>query len=313
MATALQSAAAPLPHKGTPLNTYEMKQEFRQYLIDGEKAAEQCALAVPRRILVGATGVHIGHRPGSSLEFKDHRDYQPGDDLRRIDWGAYARSDRLVVRLHHEEVSPHLDILIDGSRSMAIEGTDKTRATITLAAFFAGAASNAGFSHAAWIAENGCKKLGNSGNQPSTWEGLEFDHLGNLAESMNRLTPSWRPQGLRVLISDLLWLADPVTTLQFFSRGAATVVVLQVLAAVDTEPPERGFLRLIDSETDEVTEINLDDTAIKRYRQSLSFHQQNWQLACRQVGAVFASVIAEEMVKSIDIPELAAAGILKVG
>ena len=37
---------------------------------------------------------------GESMEFMDHREYQPGDDLRRLDWAAYARSDKMIVKLY---------------------------------------------------------------------------------------------------------------------------------------------------------------------------------------------------------------------
>ena len=67
----------------------------------------------------------------------EHRDYQPGDDLRRMNWSAYARSDKLVVKVFRQEVCPHFDLVIDGSRSMMLEGTQKLRATLGLAAALA--------------------------------------------------------------------------------------------------------------------------------------------------------------------------------
>ena len=71
-----------------------MNESYRQYLIDGERAGAQYALTVPRNVPFGIAGSQMGKRPGSSLEFIDHREYQPGDDLRRIDWSGFARSDK---------------------------------------------------------------------------------------------------------------------------------------------------------------------------------------------------------------------------
>ena len=110
------------------------------------------ALEPPRTTSAPLAGLQLGRQAGASLEFRDHRDYQPGDDLRRIDWNAFARSDRLTIKLYREEISPHLDIVLDGSRSMALEGAEKARAAIGLAAAFAVAAENAGYSHNAWLA-----------------------------------------------------------------------------------------------------------------------------------------------------------------
>jgi uncharacterized protein (DUF58 family) len=76
-----------------------------------------------------------GHRTrshGSSLEFAEHRLYVPGDDPRGIDWRAYARSDRLVVRRYHEERRLPVRILIDASISMTY-GSKLDMATLTAA------------------------------------------------------------------------------------------------------------------------------------------------------------------------------------
>ena len=109
-----------------------MTPDFTPSLLHGRQAGLRYALSLPRIAPTGLTGAQLGHRPGSSLEFMDHRDYQPGDDLRRIDWSAYARTDRLTVKLYREEVSPHLDIMLDGSRSMNLESTAKLQATLEI-------------------------------------------------------------------------------------------------------------------------------------------------------------------------------------
>ena len=55
---------------------------------------------------------------GSSCEFADYRDYQPGDDISKIDWNAYARFDKLYQKLYLDERQMHTRIYIDASRSM---------------------------------------------------------------------------------------------------------------------------------------------------------------------------------------------------
>src|SRR5438067_10290937 len=102
-----------------------MSQTDRHFLAEGERAGQRYRLGLPPRAPAGGAGVALAQRAGSSLEFRDYRDYQPGDDLRHVDWGAYARSDQLSVKLYREEVTPHADIVVDGSRSMALEGSAK--------------------------------------------------------------------------------------------------------------------------------------------------------------------------------------------
>src|SRR5439155_2967235 len=118
----------------------------------------------------------LGARAGSSLEFRDHRSYEPGDDLRHVDWHAFARTDQLSVKLYREEVSPHLDVLIDGSRSMALAGSAKARATLALAGFLTAAAANAGFTHAGWLLSADPVPVGDRGRRPEVWVARAFDY-----------------------------------------------------------------------------------------------------------------------------------------
>jgi uncharacterized protein (DUF58 family) len=289
-----------------------MNDEYRSYLIEGERVGMRYALEPPRTASASLAGLQLGRQSGASLEFRDHRDYQPGDDLRRIDWNAFARSDRLTIKLYREEISPHLDIVVDGSRSMALEGAAKARAAVGLAAALAVAAANAGYSHNAWLARAYVEPVANGANRPALWRPPALDFRGNPAEAFTRTPPKFRRQGMRVLISDLLWLGEPAAILQSLAQNAASLVVAQTLAEVDANPPERGRVRLLDSETDERREIFIDDGAIRRYRDALARHQQNWHRACRQIGAVMVNVIAEEIVADWNLEALVKAGVLKV-
>ena len=67
---------------------------------------------------VGA-GRHRSRRKGASVEFADYRDYQPGDDLRRVDWRLYGRTDRVQIRDAHEETPLRVQLLLDVSSSMS--------------------------------------------------------------------------------------------------------------------------------------------------------------------------------------------------
>src|SRR6201996_7986425 len=120
-----------------------MDPAIRQALSDGQKLGLRYALQIPQVAASGITGSRSGRRAGSSIDFQDYREYQPGDDLRFIDWGIYARTDRLTVKLFREEVTPHLDLIVDGSRSMNLENTAKGKAVAQLAAVLATSAATA--------------------------------------------------------------------------------------------------------------------------------------------------------------------------
>ncbi len=69
------------------------------------------------------SGLHRSPRKGFSVEFADHRPYQPGDDLRYVDWKIAARADRWVVKQFEEETNLRATIVLDVSRSMAWTGS----------------------------------------------------------------------------------------------------------------------------------------------------------------------------------------------
>ncbi len=75
---------------------------------------------VARTIVEGfLAGSHRSPHRGSSIEFAQHRQYVPGDELRRVDWKVFARSDRLVVKEFIEETNLACHLLVDGSESMS--------------------------------------------------------------------------------------------------------------------------------------------------------------------------------------------------
>lgn len=285
-----------------------MNAALRNYAIRGEKAALPYSLGVPRQAPIGMVGGTLSQRSGSSLEFRDHRAYEPGDDLRHIDWSAYARTDQLTIKLFREEVAPILDVLIDSSRSMDLEGSEKAGAAVALASFFVTAAMRSGFTHLAWLLGEKVRQLPNGNRPPVQWDGLLFDHRGGPPGAM----PPFRPGGIRVLISDLLWLGDPLALMRPFAERSAVCVVINLLARADVEPPIGESVRMVDAETDEVREIHVDAYVAKRYREALARHQDNWEQACRQVGATFLAVTAEDVLRKWNLDVLVASEVLKV-
>ena len=80
----------------------------------------------------GAGGVRRSRSLGSSAEFSDFREYAPGDDIRRLDWNAYARFDKLFMKLFMEEQEAVVTILVDGSASMQAKRSEAIQAAEAL-------------------------------------------------------------------------------------------------------------------------------------------------------------------------------------
>jgi len=283
---------------------------YRRYLQQGEQEGQLYSLKIPREALGGKQGHLGGFGAGTSLDFRDFREYQPGDDLRRIDWGVYGRSDRLMVKLFREEVEPHADILMDTSCSMHLEATDKAQAALKLAALVSVSARNAGCTCMAWMTNQGCLPVENGANQPCLWQGITFSSVRPLSDEIAFLPPRWRRRGIRILISDLLFPGDPQMILSRMTEGSAVFYVIQVVAEADRNPFFKGNLRVTDSETGETADLFFDEHARKTYLTALENHQHNWREACRRMGVFLTTFTAEELIRHWDVTDLENCGLL---
>lgn len=96
--------------------------------VGGYRFADPRALAALRDLRLAATrvvdglllGMHSSHRAGAGLEFSQYRSYQPGDDLRRVDWKLFGRSDRYFIRESEAETSLAVRLVVDATGSMAL-------------------------------------------------------------------------------------------------------------------------------------------------------------------------------------------------
>ena len=196
---------------------------------------------------------------------------------------------------------------------MDLDDSVKAHATLGLAAALGSAARNAGFGHAAFLAGEGWTRILNSDQPPVMWDQIALEGEASLADATAKMPPALSPQSMRIVISDLLWLGDPATFLSHIAHGAADVTVVQLLARADVDPPSRGSVRLVDSESGEHLEVFIDAAAQRRYSERLAGHQENWSRAAQQVGARLVTLVAEDLVGQWRLTELVAAGVLKVG
>lgn len=285
---------------------------IRKALRRGAEAGQRYSLAIPREAGVQDAGRRTGLRPGRSLDFRDYRDYVPGDDLRQVDWSVYARTDKLTVKLFQEELCPHADIVLDTSRSMRLEAAAKLEASVGLAAMLAVAAANARFTVSVWIGREGrLIKVPGEAARPETWNEVALDETLPLSRVMELQPPVFRRCGLRFLISDLLWPGEPEGLLRRMGEGAASVHVLHLLAEADVNPEGRGFIRVVDSETDEELDLFFDEAASERYGAALSSHTAMWADACRKMHVTLNPVKAETFVKEWTLDPLMRAGIVE--
>lgn len=194
-------------------------------------------------------GERLGNRAGASVEFLDHRPYIFGDDIRKIDWRAYARSDQLIIKQYREENRPCARILLDNSASMSLESTKAQRALdVSVMLSHICAAQGLHSALVEWGGQNhGVQKV----------PALEFsptsDPMQDLAQSLAQSPPN----ALLFLVSDFLFPHDARQLMQLLSQKASGIVLIQVLHAWEWEPPEEGGFLLVDAESLQEYEVDL--------------------------------------------------------
>ncbi len=102
-----------------PEAAFAVLRDLRDPLLLG--ALERLQLRSRKPLAGQLLGSHRSRRHGSSLDFADFRDYQPGDDFRRIDYLTLARLDQLVIRLYEAEDDITVRLMVDCSASMRLD------------------------------------------------------------------------------------------------------------------------------------------------------------------------------------------------
>lgn len=265
-------------------------------------------LASPYRN-AGAGGNRYGRRTGGAMEFAEYRDYAAGDDLRRLDWNVFARSEKLMIKLFCEEVDPRCDLIIDESASM-MAPVAKAAAAAGLAALLADAAANSGFSLNVWHVSDTFEKEPEP-LVPLCWRHMEFDSSAGFSAALKGFAGGFQPRGLRIIVSDLLWPEPPQALLGRVCQGASRVAVIELSTAFESDPPLSGEVTLTDAETGEHRELTVNPATLKRYGERLARHRAAWGRAAEEAGAMLLRLNADGLCANWDIRDLFAGGILE--
>ena len=102
--------------------------DFRRYL-DPKTLNKVSGLDLKARLIVEGflSGMHKSPYKGSSVEFREHREYVAGDDIRFVDWKVYGKSDRFYIKEYEEETNLKAYVVVDSSKSMAFTSEEVTK------------------------------------------------------------------------------------------------------------------------------------------------------------------------------------------
>ena len=256
-------------------------------------------LAMGHKTSMNLTGNRKSTQKGSSMEFSDFREYMPGDDIRRIDWNAYGRLDRLYVKEYIEEKEAVVSILIDTSASMDYGAKKKSELACMLAAAF----SYMGLNdldrvvlydmcrmHLPFTAEGGKRAL----PRLADWlEQCSFEGTVDVEKAVEKLPA--KGTGVTILISDFLQEAfldqeqkALKKLLRFLNYRKQRIVVLHVLAGEEISVELTGTRNLIDMEDQRTLRLTLEAVSLRTYERSLQEFSDRMRRECVRAGAFYA-------------------------
>ena len=268
-------------------------------------------LAVRGRAAGGAGGSRRSRQTGSSAEFSDYREYIPGDDIRRIDWNAMARFDKVFLKLFMEEQESAVTVLLDGSASMG----EKWEAARQAAEAVGYLALTGGDRLRVICLQEAGNRMSPQLSGRQAYARLEqfLDTCvpqggGTLTEKVMR-TEGLR-KGLCFLISDCYEEDGIGTALDSLRYREQECAVIHTMSAFELDPALDGALKLTDSENGDAVNLLADREALESYRRALEKFLEDVRECCFRRETPYALLDAGRDFEEEWIPLVSGAGMI---
>lgn len=255
----------------------------------------------------GTQGGRKSKAKGVSVEFSDYREYAAGDDFRRIDWNAYGRFDKFFIKVFMEEREGVFNFFIDKSKSMDYgEVNKKDTALKVVGALSYIALNNLDRVNINTMESGTVKSLksatGNKGFQRilKELESMEFDGSTDLSQSIKKRNLNSR--GISIVVSDFLnnnGLETLEEGLKYLAFKKQEIILVQILAEEEINPPFNNEITFIDSETNENLKMSLTPSIIKDYKNSLKKYNKEIESLVKKYGGKLISVSSSKSIEEI--------------
>ncbi len=256
---------------------------------------------------------------GSSCDFADYRDYVPGDDIKKIDWNAFARFDRLYLKLYLDERQMHTRIYLDASKSMGYGDGKKDVKAVKLAAAIAYLSVCDMDKVSVYLVKDGevVELISGLLGKDRFYEEIvklndvEFDGDCRLSEAILPANVGYG-DGMSVIISDFLTDNDYEGAIDYLISKRRDVFCMQVLSREEMHPTSRGKMHFFDCETPAKSyRKNINKEIIKAYKKALEYATNRINDFCSSRGAEYLLVPADRSMHETFFGELAERGIVK--
>lgn len=255
------------------------------------KNLEKLKLITRKGVKGPERGEHKSWHSGEGMEFLDYRKYQPGDDLRYVDWSVYGRLDKLFIKLFHAEENLPVHVLLDMSRSMGAGSPVKANNAKKLAAAIAYITlANLDKVDMMAFAENiidisplirGKRKYSRILRYLLS---LTPDGTTAVNASLTEYAMTCKNPGIAIIISDLF---DPEGYQEGFKALTYRNFDVNLVQILDQEElfwSQTGTFIMHDVETGEIKKTSVDATLLERYRQRVQSFIDEIQAFCSNYG-----------------------------
>jgi uncharacterized protein (DUF58 family) len=248
----------------------------------------------------GAAGDHLAKRRGGSSEFAQHRAYEPGDDLRRVDWAAYARSGEPVLKLFRAEEDALVRIVCDASASMAEGEPSKIGVACRLAAAVGYMALARSERAQLLVEKSGLREHPPARGRGGLWgflralQAVEPGGGTDLARAIETVLKKSHRPGMLLVVSDFFDPGPVVGALKRAASAGHDVVLAQVVAPDEIDPSFEGDWALEDAETGALVEVTMDRAALEAYARRFAGLCEELRSFARKHRAAYVRVRTDE-------------------
>lgn len=253
----------------------------------------------------GGAGDHMAKRRGSSAEFLEHRPYAPGDDLRRIDWLAFARTGEPMFKLFRAEEDVIVRLIVDSSASLddsevasGATKLDTARRVAGAIGYMALADSERAQVMAASVGLTFVSEPARGRNAlPKLLRDLDRVTLGDktdLSRAIEQTTVRSPRPGMMVIVSDFMDSGPFDAAITRAAAAGHDIALVQVLSREEVEPHWDGDYALVDAESNATVEVTMDAGALEAYLARLNQLVLGLRALAKKVRGTYTRVVTDE-------------------
>jgi hypothetical protein len=269
-------------------------------------------------------GNHKTKLYGSSVEFADFREYNFGDDIRRIDWNLFSRFEKYFIKQYVDERQMHNQIFLDCSASMFSGNPDKAYYALKVVAAL-GFLSVSCMDKTTYRLMYGENSLDLCGlvvgkeayyNAMSALENTDFKGTVDINKAIINTQNIGKSDGMTIIVSDFLTENDWKTAIDYLVYNKRQVMLIQVLSPEEIDPVYNGRVVFMDSEMEHPLDnrnmkMRINRASLEVYRQALNDYIDEIRTFCSKRGVDFITTNCNEKIEKFIFKRLQEMEVIK--